>query len=337
MKVLKWIGIIFLVIIGALLILVATSDDNLKVEDSIVIDASADKVFSQVADFNMWNKWSAWSKIDPNMTQEITGDPATVGHKNEWKSDHDQVGNGSQEIVAIEASAMVKSKMLFEGFDNENFATFTLEEQEGGGTKVTWDFLGADANFGMKALNLMIKPAIEASYRQSLEDLKAVVEALPDDIPNPEGLEVLEVEPISIISIRDTTTAAEIGEKLRELYTELSIYMAGHEELEMAGMPMGLYHFYSEEMVDMEAAFPISGEAVNSGRVVAGTTPGGTALKGVHMGDYNASGNMHMAMEEYVNKRSDLEFDKVCWEVYANDPGEVDSADVKTEIYYSLK
>lgn len=336
MKFLKWLGIIVLTIVAIVLIYGATQESKMKVEESIVINASASQVFAEIEDFEAWDEWSAWSKMDPDMAQTYEGTKGSLGYKNAWVSENPMVGTGSQEIIEIRENEYMKTLMLFNGEAAENFASFTLTEEEGK-TTVVWDMLGAETPFYFRIMNTIFKPMIIESYQTSLRALKEIVESKPVEIPNPMNLEIMEFEGMKIISIRDTTTSVEIGNKLTELYTELSIYMSGKSDLEMAGMPIGIYHSYSEEMVDMEAAFPITGESENTGRVVVGSIPEGSVLKGTHMGDYEASGNMHMAMEEYVNARENLEFDKICWEVYANDPTEVDSADVKTEIYYQLK
>ena len=336
MKFLKWLLIIVLIIVAAIVIYGATQPSQMTVEESIEINAPAYLVFEEIEDFEAWDDWSAWNKMDPTMAQTYEGEKGTIGYKSAWKSENPMVGTGSQEIIEIRKNEYLKTKMLFNGEPTENFASFTLTETDGV-TKVVWDMLGGETPFYLRIMNTIFKPMIVDSYQSSLRDLKGIVENKPQDVPNPHSLEVMNVEAADIISIRDTTTTEEIGTKLRELYTELSIYMAGHEGVEMNGMPIGIYHAYSPEMVDLEAAFPVVGDAVNSGRVVVGATPEGNALKGIHMGDYNASGKLHMAIQEYVNKRSDLAFGKVCWEIYTNDPTEVDSADVKTEIYYSLK
>ena len=144
--------------------------------------------------------------------------------------------------------------------------------------------LGAETPFYARIMNTIFEPMIRESYQTSLMDLKEIVESKPVDIPNPLNLEIVEVEGINIISIRDTTTPDGISNTLRDLYTELAIYMGANEQVKMDGMPIGIYHTFSDEMVDMEAAFPISGDAVADGRIMIGMTPAGKSLKGVHMG-----------------------------------------------------
>ena len=106
--------------------------------------------------------------------------------------------------------------------------------------------------------------------------------------------------------------------------------------IKMVEMPLAMYHSYAEDKVVLEAAMRFEGEATPEGRIMVKETPAGTTLKGTHYGDYAASGNMHYAIEDY-GKTKNLEFQDLCWEIYANDPTLVDSADVETQIYYPVK
>lgn len=332
MKILKWILIVIVAIVGIFLIYSASQPNKIALEESIVIDAPATAVFAEIMDFKSWDNWSAWNQLDPDMEKEYTGEPGTVGYSNAWKSQHPMVGNGRQEIVEIAANEMMKTKLNFEGWDGTNYATFTLTEEDGK-TTVSWNMDGAETPFYMNFMNSMIEPNIRDSYQKSLNSLKEVVESKPAEIANPMNLEVKEVEAINILSIKDSTDAEGISEKLKELYTEISIFMATNK-VESAGMPLALYHSYSPEKVVLEAAIPYSGEASAEGRIMVTATPAGKAVMGVHYGDYNGTAPLHEAMEAFVEANK-FEYN-VCWEVYANDPTTVDSADVETQIYYSV-
>jgi effector-binding domain-containing protein/uncharacterized protein YndB with AHSA1/START domain len=334
MKILKWILIVVVVIVGLFLAYSASQPDHLAVEESILIDAPPSAVFAEISDYNNWKAWSAWDKLDSNMIQEYTGDQGTVGYTNTWKSNVQEVGNGRQEIVEIEENKMLKSKMNFEGWDADNFATFNLEEIEGGKTKVTWDMNGAKTPFYMNFINGLMKPTIVKSYQTSLANLKTVVESKPREVANPMNLEVVDLEPVKIVSIKDSTDAMEISKKLAELYTELSIYMEMNN-IKMVEMPLAFYYSYSEDKVILEAAMQYEGEAKPEGRIMVKETPAGKTIKGIHYGDYASSGEMHAAIENYGEAAS-LRFKDICWEIYANDPTMVDSAAVETHIFYPV-
>lgn len=336
MKILKWILIVIVAIVAIFLIYSASQPNQMILEESIEVEASASSVFGEVINFPSWGNWSAWDKMDPDMKKEFSEEFGVVGSFSAWESENPNVGAGRQEVVEIRENEYMKVEMTFRDWgDAVNYASFTLVEEDGK-TNVTWAYEGAETPFYMNFFNSLMEPMVRESYKSSLESLKELVESKSTEVDNPMNLEVEEVEGRDIISIMDSTTAEGIGAKLGELYTELSVYLASEEGAESAGMPLALYHAYSEDRVVLEAAIPYSGAVEASGRIEVKQTPAGKVIKGIHKGDYNASGRMHEAIEEYMHA-SGMKFREACWEVYANDPTTVDSAEVETHIYYPVE
>ena len=79
--------------------------DEVHVERRITVDAPAERIYALVSDFRQWKRWSPWAALDPRMRQTVIGEG--VGQNMTWMSDHPDVGNGSQEIVALEAPSLV--------------------------------------------------------------------------------------------------------------------------------------------------------------------------------------------------------------------------------------
>ncbi len=99
---------------------------------------------------------------------------------------------------------------------------------------------------------------------------------------------------------------------------------------------LSIYYTYSPEKVVFEPAFPVSGEVTTEGRIQAREIPSGKAIKAVYVGAYEGLENVHMGIEEY-SKLSNIELADYCWEVYVNQPGEVENGELETHIYYRLK
>lgn len=335
MKVLKWIGIIILVLIVLALTYSALQPNKMSVSESIMIEAPVEKVYAEVMSYDTWNQWATWNMKDPDMEVEYSGTPNEVGYKSSWRSDNPEVGIGSQEIVELTPNEFIKVAMNFEGWDGTSYANWTFEDAEGG-TKVSWGFDGSETPFYLNWMNGIMAGMITIEYEASLKNLKERIESMPAEEANDMGIEVIEVEARPIASILDSTDAAGISEKLGELYGELSVFLAANTEANMVDMPLALYHSYSEEKVVLEAAMYYEGTAEASGRVMLKETPSGKTVKGVHLGDYSTSGDMHMAIEEYM-KTNELEYEGPCWEYYANDPTLVDTAEIETQIYYPVK
>ncbi len=176
MKILK----ILLGIVVALVVLFVAGGfllpSETHVERSVVIKADPVKVFLLVNDYREFNKWSPWATLDPEgTTYEFSGPSAGVGAKMSWRSEHPNVGVGAQEIVASEPNAMVRSKLMFDGFDAPTYASFILEPAEGG-TLVTWTFdSDMDSMLG-RYFGLMMDDWVGADYERGLARLKELAE-----------------------------------------------------------------------------------------------------------------------------------------------------------------
>ena len=178
MKIFKIIGITLLIIIGFVLAvgLMAPSEANL--ERSITIEASASNVFNELKGIKEINAWSPWRKIDPEGTKyTYSGPELGVGSKVDWKSEHDDVGVGSQEIIEISVNSKVKTKMFFGGMDTPSYADFILIE-ENGSTKVIWTFSGdMGANPMNRLFGLLLDNILGPFYEEGLQNLKSLVES----------------------------------------------------------------------------------------------------------------------------------------------------------------
>ena len=172
-------------------------------ERSIVINAPAEKVFTQVNSFKNFNEWSPWASIDPNTEYTYEGPETGVGARMTWVSDDPNVGTGSQEIMVSEAYSKITNKMVFDGFNSETSASYIFEP-EGDGTKVTWTYDATGAagieRFFMLGMDGMLGPF----YEQGLNSLKTLVENMPDPEPEPE----MEV-PMDSTAVEADTTAAQ--------------------------------------------------------------------------------------------------------------------------------
>jgi uncharacterized protein YndB with AHSA1/START domain len=153
------------------------------VERSITTSASPETVYGLVDGFKHFNEWSPWAGLDPATKYTYSGPETGVGARMEWSSANPDVGNGSQEVIAVEPGRRVTSKLDF-GMDNPTTSTISLVP-DGTGTRVTWtldiDFSGSIIGryFGL-ALDRMVGP----DYEKGLARLKHVAESTtPADAP----------------------------------------------------------------------------------------------------------------------------------------------------------
>lgn len=181
---------VLLVIGGIIMLLLVVSfflPSKVHVERSTSINAPATKVFNEVNSLQKWGAWDPWQKKDPNIQNTFTGPESGVGNTNTWKSNHQEVGSGSQTIIESVPNESIKSKMLF-GDAGEEYGEaigfFLFKQEPFMPTIVTW---GMDMDLGMNPIaryfGLMMDGTIGKDFEEGLNNLKAHVEKLPDGAP----------------------------------------------------------------------------------------------------------------------------------------------------------
>ena len=162
-------------VIVILLIVVALQPADFKIFRTAVIPAPPATVFEQINDFQKWNAWSPWAKLDPNAKNSFDGPRAGVGAKFSW-SGNNEVGEGSMKITASKPSESVVMDLVFtKPMAATNLTEFTLKP-EGSGTSVTWAMSGKNGFMG-KAFSLFVNcdKMVGTQFEKGFENLKAVV------------------------------------------------------------------------------------------------------------------------------------------------------------------
>lgn len=176
MKVVKVAGIVVAVILVLFFGIAFVLPDEQHVERSVLIEAEPETVYDLVDSFDRFNEFSPWYARDPGMKQTLEGPPEGVGHRMLWESDEDDVGNGSQEIVAVSPPNRVETELDF-GFGELPHATFLIEPQDSG-SRVTW---ALDSTFHNdlvgRYFGLKLDDWVGPDYERGLERLKVVAEA----------------------------------------------------------------------------------------------------------------------------------------------------------------
>jgi len=155
--------------------------DKVTLEREVVIEAPQEDVFVLISDFNEWNKWSPWANIDPEAEFELTGEPG-IGQRMSWKSDHPEVGNGTQEMTAFEPPNSITTGLDF-GAQGVASATFILSPAGDNATNVKWTFksnMRKGVPFHMKPvatyMGFMMEKFLGPAYETGLANLKATAE-----------------------------------------------------------------------------------------------------------------------------------------------------------------
>ncbi|MEL6853938.1 MAG: SRPBCC family protein [Cyanobacteria bacterium J06607_13] len=161
---------------------------QVHVERQALINASPEKIFTNVSDLSQWESWSPWANIDPDAEFKVKG--KGVGQLMTWASDNPEVGSGSQQVTELSAPNKVKTHLDFGdmGVADATFtiapaATSTGNESQGNKTLVTWS-LDTDVREGVPLLGqplstyfgFFMDSMVGEMYEAGLANLKSVVE-----------------------------------------------------------------------------------------------------------------------------------------------------------------
>ena len=172
MKILKKIFYGLLIFIGAVLAVATFLPSTYKIERSMVVDAPADTVYSQVADLNRWMSWNPWTPTDPEAKNTITGNG--VGQTWEWNGK--KVGNGSLTITKLDPNRSVGLTLTFKDSGDMTSTEVMSFERNENKTKVVWTDEGhLDWPLG-RVFGLFLDGMLGPHFEKGLENLKAVSE-----------------------------------------------------------------------------------------------------------------------------------------------------------------
>jgi uncharacterized protein YndB with AHSA1/START domain len=106
------IAIAVVTIIALVLLFAATRPNTVRVQRSITIHASAEKIFPLLNDFHQWNRWAPQDKEDPTMTRTYSGAVNGEDAISDWDS-KGSAGKGRMTIIDSSAPARVVVQVDF--------------------------------------------------------------------------------------------------------------------------------------------------------------------------------------------------------------------------------
>lgn len=149
-------------------------------------------------------------------------------------------------------------------------------------------------------------------------------------------VEVKELEPQPMMSIRTRCRVAEIGAVLREALIDVFRYL-DKRGIRPNGPPFTRYHSYDGSYCEIEAGFPVPRAEEGEGKIEAGELPGGAAASTVHVGPYEMLPDAHDAIDAWMSKNGKKSRGPQ-WECYLTDPGkEPDPWKRQTELLWPIE
>ncbi len=151
--------------------------DTYTVQRSTTIDAPPARVYTQVADFHHWTRWSPWEDIDPELKRSYSGAGSGTGAVYEWSGNR-KAGKGRMQIVEAIEPSLVTIDLAFEKpWKARNETVFTITPVASG-SHVTWSMTGRQtlmtrAMEVFKTMDQLVGPDVE----KGLAQLRATAEA----------------------------------------------------------------------------------------------------------------------------------------------------------------
>ena len=129
---------ILLGLIALILLLAAIAGTALNYEQSILIQASPDKVWNNMNTLHAINQWNPWMGIDPTMKVQYNGIDGTPGASFSWDSPVKNVGAGGQTILSIKDRSELATRVDFlRPFKSTGLADFKMI-QDNNAIRVSW-------------------------------------------------------------------------------------------------------------------------------------------------------------------------------------------------------
>lgn len=165
-------------LVAILLIAALFAPKAYAIEREIVIDKSADDVFSYVRLLKNQVYYNKWTMTDPHVTLTYTGVDGTEDATATWDSQDKNVGKGEQKITKVVDGQRVELALKFiKPMPGEANAYIAVETISAGKSKVKWGL-----NSGMKyPMNIMlvllnIPDMLGKDLTTGLQNLKNVLE-----------------------------------------------------------------------------------------------------------------------------------------------------------------
>lgn len=330
------IGIVGVIVVFIIIGFVLPS--KFEISRSATINAAPQYVFEEVNDLQKWNNWDYWHTLDTAMKVTYSEQKSGKGATYEW-SGNSQVGEGKLHLTESNPAASISADLFFMESTEPAKARYVFEPA-GENTNVTISF---STDFGMNPfmrwMGAVFFPSeMEKAFDHNLSKLKEIAEAKPKFSV---AISEEETKPISYVGISTTMSyenSEAISAQMGKSYGELGAVL-GKSKVEMTGPAFALYPKWDEttKQMEMVCALPVAPDAKLPAKYKVMQTPGGKAVKGIHMGDYNKMMATHEQIAQYIAFKK-LEYNGDPYEVYVTDPmTEKDTAKWVTEIYYPVK
>ncbi|MCB0696902.1 MAG: SRPBCC family protein [Chitinophagaceae bacterium] len=327
-KVLRFLGILILILLVGYLILCATAPATLTIERSITINAPKDMVWNQMVNLKNYEHWSPWAEQDSTINSVYSGTDGQVGARSEWTSARS--GSGNMTITSVDGYTMNFDLQFITPFKGEAKCSYKVEGEDG--KVVASQTYSQETGFLMRgAATLFTGKMLGANFERGLELLKNYCESGKAEMPAPH-YEITEVTfpATKFAAIRKVIPFAEMDGFFKESYGKIGA-AAGDK---ITGHAYDITYMWDQAngQADVAAAFPVSADVKGMTMI---NVPESKGYKLQMVGSYSMENfmNAHSALHNYAAENGLT--DPLMLEEYVAGPQEeADSNKYITNIYY---
>ncbi len=319
------------------LILCLFGPSKIKVERSIDIKTSSvSDLQHKLADLKFFHdKWSPWTRRDPNMKTTYTGVCCESGSSYRWESEKDSVGKGTMTFNKFTTDSVLMT-LNFDGM-GDNDLYFVTKPSNGGNTDVTWGVVFDIGFFGRAPMIFInMDKMIGPDYEVGLKKLKQEIESIPVSSSNNYEVKELNWDAKTFYGVKDKLSFEKVAAFFGTSYGKIGEALA-KAKAQPIGMPKAFYFTFDEKtmVTDVAAVMEVANEIKLDG-VEKFETPASKVLLIEYFGAYDKSANAHYAMDAYMKEKGMTQ--SFVLEEYVTDPmTEKDTAKWLTNIFYVIK
>jgi hypothetical protein len=164
------------VVIGIFLAFVAIQDPNYEIGRSIMIHASAEKIFPYLNNSKLAEQWGPWREEDPTAKMNYSGPDSGVGSRANWEGGK-KLGTGSATIVDSVLNQRVSIALDYSEPMYMTQQSVYLLEPTGNETKVSWIVRGKNSLVGrIMSIFMNMDKMVGGMFEKGLSNLKTLVE-----------------------------------------------------------------------------------------------------------------------------------------------------------------
>ncbi|MFY0594455.1 SRPBCC family protein [Roseivirga sp.] len=302
-----------------------------NIQRSKHINASAEKIFSILNDFNHWSAWSPWLIMEPGVKVTIREDAKYY----EWKGK--RTGEGNMAVTKEVANESIDYDLEFlTPWKSQSKVRFEIKP-EAEGCKVTW-YMDGSLPFFMFWMKKMMEAFVGMDYERGLNLLKEYVEdgAIKSKL---EFKGESNYPGTKYIGVNSTCTMEKIGDQMGADFGKLHAYKSANEGTAF-GDVFCIYHKWDmvKRQVSYTACLGVDKAVNGEAGFVSGEVPATKVYVLRHIGPYEHLGNAWSTLESMKRGK---EFKHVKgihpFEHYVNDPQEVSPEELITDIHFAIK